>query len=153
MQPWPVMAKKRRLSEAAILGLLDGSESDEEHGGKHCKAATTQRSLEETQQCGDVAGKMPVIANKRSGDGEDSLNKKTKGESGLDENRKKTNTPGQSQENARNPVCPNPFSNQADRSVARLRSIMARKKSSACCDDEPNPHSMARWILFFNFPF
>ena len=90
LQPWPVMAKKRRLSEAAILGLLDGSESDEEHGGKHCKAATTQRSSEETQQCGDVAGKMPVIANnenKRSGDGEDSLNKKTKGESGLDENR------------------------------------------------------------------
>ena len=147
LQPWPVMAKKRRLSEAAILGLLDGSESDEEHGGKHCKAATTQRSSEETQQCGDVAGKMPVIANnenKRSGDGEDSLSKKTEEESGLDENRKKTNTPGESQENARNPVCPNPFNNQADRSVARLRSIMARKKPNACCDDEPNPHSMAR---------
>ena len=147
LQPWPGMAKKRRLSEAAILGLLDGSESDEEHEGKHSKAATTQRSLEETQQCGDVAGKMPVIANnenKRSGDGEDSLNKKTKGESGLDENRTKTNTPRQSQENAVNPVCPNPFNNQAERSVANLRSIITRKKPSACCDDEPNPHSLAR---------
>ena len=150
------MAKKRNLTAAAILDLLDTSEGDEEHGGKHYKAATIQGPPKEKQQFGDVAGKMPIIANnenKRSGDREDSLNKKTEGESGLDENRTKTNTPGQSQENARNPVCPNPFNNQADRSVARLRSIMARKKPSACCDDEPNPHSMARWILFFNFPF
>ena len=141
------MAKKRNLTAAAILDLLDTSEGDEEHGGKHYKAATIQGPSKEKQQFGDVAGKMPIIANnenKRSEDGEDSLNKKTEGESGLDENRKKTNTPGQSQENARNPVCPNPFNNQADRSVARLRSIMAKKKPNACCDDKPNPHSMAR---------
>ena len=147
LQPWPVMAKKRRLSEAAILGLLDGSESDEEHGGKHCKAATIQGPSKETQQFGDVSGKMPVFANnenKRSGDEEDSLSKNTRGELGLDGNRKKTNTPGQSQENAMKPVCPNPFNNQTDRSVAVLRSIMAKKKPNACCDDEPNPHSMAR---------
>ena len=144
LQPWPVMAKKRRLSEAAILDLLDGSGSDEEHGGKHCKAATIQGPSKGTQQCGNVAGKMPVIANnenKRSGDGEDSLSKKTEEESGLDENRKKKNTAGQSQRNA---VNPDPFNNQADRSVARLRSIMAKKKPNACCDDELNPHSMAR---------
>ena len=81
LQPWPVMAKKRRLSEAAILGLLDGSESDEEHGGKHCKAATIQGPSKEKQQCGEVAGKMPVIANnekKRSGDEDDSLSKRAK---------------------------------------------------------------------------
>ena len=35
------MAKKRNLTAAAIVDLLDRSESDEEHGGKHCKAATT----------------------------------------------------------------------------------------------------------------
>ena len=141
------MAKKRNLTAAAILDLLDTSEGDEEHGGKHYKAATIQGPPKEKQHFGDVACKMPIIANnenKRSGDREDSLNKKTEGESGLDENRTKTNTPGQSQENARNPVCPNPFNNQADRSVARLRSIMARKKPNACCDDEPNPQSMAR---------
>ena len=132
------MAKKRNLTAAAILGLLDTSEGDEERVGKHYKAATIQGPPKEKPQFGDVAGKIPIIANnenKRSGDGEHGW---------MDENRKKTNTPGQSQENARNPVCPNPFNNQADRSVARLRSIMARKKSSACCDDEPNPHSMAR---------
>ena len=42
---------------------------------------------------------------------------------------------------------PDPFTKVSDRSVERVRLILARKKPDAICSNQPNPTTMARLIL------
>ena len=42
---------------------------------------------------------------------------------------------------------PDPFNKVSDRSVERVRLILARKKPDAICSNQPNPTTMARLIL------
>ena len=144
-------AKKKNLTEAAILDLLGESYEEQMQREKHCKAKTIQIPSRVTQGCSDFVGNIEAHVNtdgnKRTGD----IGKSIKGESslelGLNVNRKKAITSGKAEGNAVKGFNPDPFSCQSDRSVGRFISIIARKKPHALCDDKPNPCLMARWII------
>ena len=140
-------AKKKNLTEAAILDLLGESHEEQMQREKYCKAKTTQIPSRVTQGCCDFAGKIAHVntdGNKRTGDIGRSIKRESLLELGLNENRKKAITSEKPEGNAVKGFNPDPFSCKSDRSVGRLRSIMARKKTDALCDDKPNPCLMAR---------
>ena len=134
-------AKKKNLTEAAIIDLLGESCEEQMQRDKHCKAKTIQIPSRVTQGGSDFVG------NKRTGDIGKSIKRESSLELGLNVNRKKAITSGKAEGNAMKGFNPDPFSCQSDRSVGRILSVMARKKPDALCDDKPNPRLMARWSL------